>query len=295
VNNRSLVLFLSGLSACAAAAFIAVSCSDQPRPKCTTGRGQFSAVYKAISVADAGCALTGEAIGVEAYNPPLPDMSNADLNKGSIAIKGGEMAAAIAAHKAGVPDTTHDPNSIGNFSTSEPGGDDFCNVPSLTAGEQQLLSIPAVPPPADAGPDAEGTPEVPATNIKYEWSNVRVIVQPTALGTQMVGDLTYTKDGCQATYRVHALFPSIACEKTVDDAGTTGPNFCACLPYGDPANNRPAGSGLGENLFGPQPPPERACELSPDNEKALLDQAKVTCDPDLHLCVLKGEPPSYAP
>ncbi len=133
MNNRSLVLFLSGLSACAAAAFIAVSCSDQPRPKCTTGRGQFAATYKPVAVADAGCSLTGEKIGVEAYNPALPDNSNADLNKGSIAIKGGKMAAAITAH-GGVAETTHDPNSIGNFSTSEPGGDNFCDVPTLSAG-----------------------------------------------------------------------------------------------------------------------------------------------------------------
>ncbi len=154
--------------------------------------------------------------------------------------------------------------------------------------------VPAIPPDPDAGPDAEGIPEVPATNIKYAWSNVRVVVTPTALGTQMVGDLTYTKDGCDATYRVTALFPSIGCEKTIDeDAGTTAPNFCACLPYADPANNRPAGSGLGENLFGPQPPPDQACEKSDQAAAALEAQAKVMCHPELHLCVLKGEPPNY--
>jgi len=216
------------------------------------------------------------------------------------------MAAAIEAH--GAPDTMHNPNSVGDFTTPTPGGDDFCQVPTFPQqGEQQLPFIPAVPPippDPDAGPDAEGTPGVPAVpgqNIKYDWSNVRVLVRPTANGTQLAGDLTVTTDTtadpdagaahCTATYRVQALFNpnQVACGKAVD--GGEIADFCQCLPYSDPDNGRSLGSGLSPDLFGPQPPASAACELDPGNAAALEAASKVQCHPELHLCVLKNDPP----
>jgi hypothetical protein len=314
VDNRSLVLFLSGLAAAGAAVCIAVSCSDQPRPKCASARGTFSATYKQNGGTAAGdCVVKGQIIGVQSYNPPNADRTNADLTKATIAIKGQGLQDAIDEH-GGDPEmnAAHNPLSQGPFATSEPGGDNFCNVGQLNPAEQELPFVPAVPPvppPPDAGPDAEGTPGVPAIpgrHIKYEWSNVKVIVKPTALGTMMVGDLTYTADttadpdagpaACSATYRVHAVYPSIDCHKLDADGNPVDPpakNFCACLPYADPDNGRATGSGMSPDFFGPPGPlgsAPGACELSQANADALENAAKVACDPDTFLCVLKAEP-----
>jgi len=269
-----LVLFFSGLAAAGAAAVIALSCSDQPRIKCTAGRGAFAAKYTAMSVADAGCSIVAERLGVEAYNYPLPDKSNADLNRSSIAIKGDSIAIAIGNHN-GNEDTTHKSISQGDFGSAEPGGDNFCNVPSVTPAQQDLALIDAEPPPADAGPDAEGTKEIPATSIKYEWSNVRFYVTPAAPGTQMVGDLTYTKDGCISTYHVTAVYPSVSCQVTdengdgvFDDLGNPVLNPDLCLPEADPAHGRPTGSGINPDF-------------------------PVECEPKTALCVLSGEVPAF--
>ena len=310
MDNRSLVLFLSGLAATGAAVCIAVSCSDQPHPKCTSGRGPFSAVYTPMGTPAMGdCSVKGQRIGVEAYNPPNSDRTNADLTKGLIAIKGQGIEDAIEAHGAPDTDTTHIPYAKGNFSTSEPGGDNFCLVPTLSPAEQNLPFIPAVPPMGDpdAGPDAftPGVDSVPGQHIKYEWSNIKVLVKASALGTQMAGDLTYTADNsdpdagtttCTQTYHVRALFPSVDCHKLDDMGDPVKPptkDFCHCLPYADPDNGRTLGSGISPDLFGPRAPQgsdPSSCELSQSNADSLESEAKVSCDPDTFLCVLKADP-----
>ncbi len=311
MDNRSLVLFLSGLAAAGAAACIAVSCSDQPRPKCTSGRGPFAAVYTPSGATATGdCAVKGQRIGVEAYNPPNSDRTNADLSKGLIAVKGAGIQDAIDSHGGTPdPDTTHKTLSIGNFATSEPGGDNYCDVPTLNPAEQNLPFVPEVPPMPipDAGPDAftPAVPAVPGQHIKYEWSNIKVVVKPSGLGTQLVGDLSYTADNttpdagtqaCTQTYHVRAVFPSVDCHKLDDMGNPVDPptmDFCHCLPYADPDNNRTTGSGLSPDFFGPPAPlghDPGACESNPANAAAMEAQAKLKCDPDLFLCVLKGDP-----
>jgi len=47
------------------------------------------------------CSVKGQRIGVEAYNPPNSDRTNADLTKGLIAIKGQGIEDAIAAAEEG--------------------------------------------------------------------------------------------------------------------------------------------------------------------------------------------------
>jgi hypothetical protein len=235
--------------------------------------------------------MTGEGINVEAYNPANSDRTNADLSRGSIAIEPGSIAAAIDSHSA--TDDAHKPYSQGDFVTGEPGGDDFCNVGQLTVAEQDKLPyVPPVPPSPDAGPDAQPTPAVPQQSFKYEWSNVRVYVKPSSLGTQLVGDLTYTTDTvadpdagtnahCSVTYRVSALYPQVACT-----------SFCDCWPTADPTHGRATGSGINPDLFAPQPSADALCDVSDTAAAALEKQSKVTCDTVAGLCVLKGEPPN---
>jgi hypothetical protein len=270
VDNRNLVWFLSGLAAAGVAVCIAVSCSDQPKTKCTAGRGRFAAVYHPNGeLPDGGCALNGEAIGVGVYNPLSSDGTNVDLTRGDVWIKGQSLAEAVAANGPD-PNPAHQQNSMGTFATPEP-VNDFCNVVNLNPAEQDV-------PGDDAG--------TAASTIKYEWSNVRVLVSPTRLGTELVGDLTYT-NGCTMNYHVTALFPARECFVH---------GFCDCLPYADPdpdgGNNGTSGSGLSPDLFA-EPVP--GCAGDPALAQRLEAVSKVTCVPfgplQTPLCVLKGDVP----
>jgi hypothetical protein len=273
VDNRNLMLFLSSLAAVGAAVCIAVSCSDQPKTRCTAGRGRFAASYKAVSaVPDGGCALAGEDIGVEAYNAASADRRSIDLDHASVWIKGKSMTDAVALQ--GSEDIAHPINAIGDFAGQTPGDDRFCPVTNMKPAEQDL-------PGNDAG--------APQTTIKYEWSNVRFVVAPEALGTQMVADLSYTVDSCSASYHVTALFPSVTC--SVDGSAL---DFCKCLYYGDPTPEyeRPTGSGISPDLFGFSPKfGDEACDKSVANAQAMEDASRIRCDRVTHLCVLKNDPP----
>jgi hypothetical protein len=294
-------LFLSGLAAAGAAACIAIACSDQPKVKCTIQRGvNASALYKVVTVVDGppeGClpgGATGETLGIEAYNAANSDRTNADLNKGSMAIKGQSISDALGNHD---PDTANSPNSVGDFSTTVPGGDNFCDVPTMTTAEQNLAYVPMgpdVPPPADAGPEAgptPGTPPVPAQHITYKWTNVRVYVTAATPGLQMVGDLDYSNDTgladggagthCEAKYRVSALLPNIGCgfdTSALVDGGATIPDDRMC---GATADINHTVTYMGMELPNPL---ATGSGISPD--------FAVHCDKDLLICVLDKEPPS---
>lgn len=274
MDHRNVTVFLAGLSALGVALGIAVSCSDQPKVKCTAGRGRFAAAYTPTTALspDAGCALTGEAIGVEVYNQGTADGKNVDPNTSVVYLRGESITSAVTAQ--GAPDTAHPQNSIAPFETTEPGEDTFCRLANPSSAEQDL-------PGTDAG--------TPPTTIKYQWSNVRFVVRPETLGSQMVADLTYTRDSCVANYHVTALYPAVRCE--VDG---TALDFCKCLYYGDPTPdyNRPKGSGISPDLFGFAPAfGDAECDKSAAQAQAMEDASKVKCDHVTHYCVLKGDPP----
>jgi hypothetical protein len=234
----------------------------QPRVTCVTGRGDFAAKYTLVSGSGPCAMLHGDTIGVQSYNAMGDD--HPKLEDTSVGLRAASLGALVQhAEDQGVADANaaHKPYAFGRFDSAEPAGDDFCTVPALSAAEQDLPLVPAVPPDPNT-PGDMGTPEQPATHVKYEWSHVRVLVTPAATGTQFAADLTYTQDGCVATYRVAAVYPSVAC---ADANGQPDNSLCAAEP--DPAAGRAVGSGI-----------------SPD--------FPVVCDPDLHQCVLTKEPPA---
>ncbi|MFL5343684.1 MAG: hypothetical protein ACJ8AT_02775 [Hyalangium sp.] len=51
-----------------------------------------------------------------------------------------------------------------------------------------------------------------ATTITYQFENVKVYSAPDAPGTQLSGDLTYTRDNCTAQYTVRAIWPATPCD-----------------------------------------------------------------------------------
>lgn len=60
--------------------------------------------------------------------------------------------------------------------------------------------------------NASATSTAAATSITYQFANVKMYSAPDAPGTQLTGDLTYTRDGCTAEYTVRALWPATGCD-----------------------------------------------------------------------------------
>jgi hypothetical protein len=104
------------------------------------------------------------------------------------------------------------------------------------------MSVPGVAPPELIVPKTGTTP---GTDIKYEWSNVRVRVTTAYEGTQMVADLKYTQDGCTAEYTVVGLWPAVSCAAK-DPSGNPldMPDPQSCDPFADPDAGRAYGSGI---------------------------------------------------
>lgn len=236
----------------------ALPACSQPRIDCTTGHGGFAARYTLKPGSKQGTGtcdtLKGEIIGLEKYNPSSKDdVNKQDLTKARLAIQTSTLGnLALDEEGAGVMVDRTKVYSLGDFVSTTPDENDVCKVPSLSPAE---LSVAA-------------SGSTPGTDIRYEWSNVRVRVTTAYEGTQMVADLKFTQDGCTAEYAVLGLWPAVGCEKTDADGNGTGqPDDSLCDPEADPAAGRATGSGI-----------------NPDFKN------DIRCDPDLLLCVLKAPP-----
>lgn len=165
------------------------------------------------------CAIVaplGERIGV--YKFVDPD----DLSKSILTIRPNGLAS-LGARDSG---DSQRQTAVGAFAT-EPDAQDFCAAPDFSA----------------AAVNAAATASSPANNITYQFSNVRVYSAPSAPGTQLTGELKWTRNGCTSTYVVRAMWPAEPCivgaNKETDPADACGkgsglnPDFdaeCMALP-----------------------------------------------------------------
>jgi hypothetical protein len=237
---------LIGILTAALAGLSAASCEvTQPRPDCTVGRDAFAARYTLKDGPATGACREkkGERIGLQKYNPAIQtaDGPKPDLFHATIAIQPETLGNING-------DPAHPLLSQGDFPIT-PDRDDFCTAPQLSRAEQHIA--------------ATGTS--PAIDIVYEWSNVRVLNAPEALGTQLAAELRYTEGGCTATYTVDALWPSVSCE---NEAGEADVRLCSPVPL--PDDGILVGSGI-NSLF------------------------PIECHPDLKLCVLSSSVPALKP
>jgi hypothetical protein len=133
--------------------------------------------------------------------------------------------------------------AIGSLAT-EPDAEQFCGAPTLSVASVNAALVPAV---ADnpATPANEAAAEIPATTVAYEFSNIRVYSAPATPGTQLTGELKYTKDGCTSTYIVRAMWPARPCLPGSEDPALQcregsglNPDFAAeCIPRTGSAMN----------------------------------------------------------
>ena len=267
------ILGLLAVTAALGAAASLAAC-DQPKIECTSARGGFAAKYYKVSGTGTCSELKGDIIGLQPYNPAdsvancekrgddtVCDGTKPDFSSSTLAIQ--TTAVGSVGPESPDPDATHKMYSLGSFTSTEPDGNDFCMVPTLSAAHQVVEEV------AGEG-GGSPAPLQTATDVTYEWSNAKLYVTTAAPGTQMTADLKVTQDGCTAQYKVVALYPGVSCaSEDADGNPTIDPKLCE--PEADPEKGYAFGSGINPDF-------------------------PVECDPVLALCVLKetsaGQPPA---
>lgn len=200
---------------------------EQPAIDCRASRGGFAATYKLKEGSGACSEKTAEIIGLQSYYPKATDGDRVDLSRSTLAIRTETLGSLTGtAAELGVEDPDKKVTSVGNFESTDPDENGICSATGMAASELNLPEIPPDPKnPMDMG--------TPAKSIKYEWRNVRLFVTAAAPGNRMTAELTYTEDGCTATYDVVGMWPAQNCaEETAfdenGDATANRPNDRLC-------------------------------------------------------------------
>jgi hypothetical protein len=189
----------------AMAGWAGVSCGSQPDLGCIVAPNGWAALYipKPAQSLTASCAeLVGDELGLSKYSYVLDGGLEPDLNRSRIAI--GVLQASLQTGRD--TNTAHKLFAQGDIPEAAD-GQGFCTVATLNPIEQSAPFEPRTP---DAGAR-------PFFDLRYDFSNVRIVSTPQAPGTQMVADLTYRevyRDGgsCQGDYTVRAVWPAIDCQ-----------------------------------------------------------------------------------
>ena len=263
-----------------------LACADEPKPKCTVAHGNFAATYTLVS-GDGECAqLKGELLGVQAYNAQTsktdkrPDFDRVSIGIQPISITGVLQSAVM-------PNPDDNPFALGDFDSAEPRSDGFCTAPKLSVAR---LRHPEIPEQSDM---CTMTPAVPALDVTYKFSDVRVYTTARALGTQLSAKLTYTQNGCTAKYDVRALYPAVSCgmpPSAPSDAGT--PPMMSSDEDAGAGADEDAGCPPSSPPSGPMLAHSDECSAKVDPTSGLSPDYAIRCDPELQLCVLKHDPPS---
>jgi len=206
---------------------------QQPQPYCTTAHGDFAATYKLKSGdPQSACGqLTGELLGFQTYSATGGLNGTPKFSEASMAIRpsliGELVERGTNSYEPPILDPNAEPNALAKFTTSLPDDEEFCEATKFSVSEITLPELPLIPgdPDDPETPDVDestaDTPPIPATSIRYQWSNARVLVSANYQGTQFSADLKFTQDGCTAEYEVTAVYPAATCEADADCQDTT--------------------------------------------------------------------------
>ncbi|WP_246356993.1 hypothetical protein [Pyxidicoccus fallax] len=185
--------------------------------------------------------LIGERLGVYKFvNPDANDFTQLTIRPAGLAGLGDRDDVN--------PSTAQ--TAIGEMA-KEPDGEEFCGAPTFTAATVDAARVPPVED-DPATEEDESAPAIAATKVTYEFSKVRVYSAPATPGTQLTGELRYTKDGCVSTYIVRAMWPA-----------------ALCIPgSADPAESCGLGSGLNPDFAAECFPTLQNCGLTPEQAAA---------------------------
>jgi hypothetical protein len=210
---------------------LATAGCQQPTPYCASAHGYYAAEYTLESGnADEPCGqLLGDVLGLNTYYEDKDMRPN--LTASSVAIRTTYLDTLVfRLTDYGEPDFSRDAGvqSVGDFASGKPDGQDFCSVPETSRTALSLPEAPEIPDDPETPDEDETVPAQPATTVAMEWSNVRILFTPDAQGTQMTADLHFEQDGCEADYSVVGVFPAVYCstdEECDDDANGINPSF----------------------------------------------------------------------
>jgi len=169
---------------------------------------------------------------------------------------------------------TNRPYAWGFFDGFYPDSNGVCTA-TLNASD---MTYPAVPAHSYIDPEDEDhmavidVDPVDATHVKYEFKEVKNVIQGASVGQQAFAELTMERDDCQATYHVSILSPLVTCESAeLDDKGRhkADPGQCsseAVANVADPTPQQLYGSGLPAGV-------EFKCEDMNEGDPADMDYA----------------------
>jgi len=230
VNDKRLVPPTPAVAAIVALACTALACGAEPPVKCTASANPGASRYTLVTSAGDCSGATpfnnkGEVVGVQTYVVSVSD-PNTYQAPASVAFQSEEASTLAANGEAVDPpvadaDPSHHLYALGTFDQAFPDSNGFCTISTLSTAELNMPDIPAHMTTDDSGMMVP-VADQPATQIKYVWSNVRIIVNPDSIGTQTFATLDYTRDACTATFKVSLLTPEVSC----DNNGTPDQSLC---------------------------------------------------------------------
>ncbi|MFO0617479.1 MAG: hypothetical protein U0414_33090 [Polyangiaceae bacterium] len=280
---RSRRRVLGGFVGASSLLFVALGSSQgcgQPPPDCRAARGDFAVRFTATN-GNCGNFKTGF-VGLQSFYKKTAD-NGQDYEHIYLTMQSEVVGGVMQASQGYGPDfvdTAHKAYGIGDFTSAVPDENNICKVPTMSASEQNIPEVPGEGGAGGAGSSSSGMggapacpeppppgpfPGAPATDVKAEFSNVKVYVTAAAPGTQFVADMKYSEniDGqsCEATYQLVGIWPVVDCGKyTEDDCGNVTAE-----------------------------PDDTICHLTADKAQpgsvVINPEYKVTCDPDLLVCV----------
>ena len=270
---------------------------EQPTIDCRATRGGFATTFVLQNGSGACAEKTTAVVGLQSYYARGTN-GKVDISKSTLAIRPEDITHVEAdVHHyidEGCADesviSTAEFNSVGDFVAVDPDADGVCSVPS--ASTTSFVSAEITPSGDPMDPENPCVDTHPAQNITYEWRNIKVHVSTASPGNRFEADLTYTENGCTATYKACGVWPVIHCEKYdwVSDSDKacedeeTAPDTCKCP--GNPVN-------IGCAIPTGQPE-DKLCDGDPDLEpqyaipygSGINTDFQPRCDPGSLLCVL---------
>lgn len=288
---------------------------EQPTIDCRASRGSFAATFVLQNGSGTCSELTTMVVGLQSYYAKGAD-GKVDISKSTLAIRPenivydsdavvsyvGDVEAAQEADPkppnacwTSTPITANEPSGVGSFSSTEP-ADGICTVNNAVS---RFASNEIMPTGDPMDENNICTEAFPAQDITYEWRNIKTFVTAAAPGNRFEADLTYTQDGCTATYKVCGVWPVVGCEKydwlsdtdpacAVDTDENPAPDTCNCPGQ---EINTPCAVATGL-------PEDKLCDGDPDLEpqygipygSGINIDFKAKCDPGSLLCVLPACP-----
>lgn len=198
----------------------------QPQLECSP-LPPYWAQYTLVSGTGECAGYAGDMVDIQRYLPPGSDTASIAILPYRVGSETRVRHATGEFVRFGEGDPNYEKESAkGKLASLTPADDGTCSAPTLSATEQNLPeAIRRLP------KGAEET--LPATSIKYAWSNFRMLNTARFPGTLFDANVSVTVDGCAASYKVSGIHPVVGCATDED-----------CNPEANVKEGRVVGSGM---------------------------------------------------